>query len=92
MCAKSINGKVHEVFVNLIEKDRHGEEGVIEAKEKELASIKRYGTYEEVWSSEVPEADRDMITMTWNVVWKDDLRIKACVCVRGFQEKMEKRN
>ena len=53
-----------------------------------LESIKSYGTYEEVWSSEVPEDDRvKVITTTWNVVQKDDLRIKARVCVRGFQEK-----
>ena len=62
----------------MIEKERHEEEGVIEAKKKELESIKSYGTYEEVWSSEVPEDDRDkVITTIWNVVQKDDLRIKA---------------
>ena len=84
--------EVHEVFATIIEKERHDEEGVIEAKKKELESIKRYGTYEEVWSSEVPEEDRDkVITTTWNVVEKDDHRIKARVCVRGFQEKTKHR-
>ena len=35
-------------------------------------------TYDEVWSSEVPEDDKNkIITTTWNVVQKDDLRIKA---------------
>ena len=78
--------EVHEVFATMIEKERHDEEGVIEAKKKELESIKSYGTYEEVWSSEVPAGDRDkVITTTWNVVEKDDHRIKARVCVRGFQ-------
>jgi hypothetical protein len=82
----------HGVYATLIEKERHGEEAVIEAKKKELASIKSYGTYEEVWSSEVPDEDRDkIITTTWNVVQKDDLRIKARVCVRGFQEKTNNR-
>ena len=84
--------EVHEVFATMIEKERHDEEGVIDAKKKELESIKRYGTYEEVWSSEVPEEDRDkVITTTWNVVEKDDHRIKARVCVRGFQEKTKHR-
>jgi hypothetical protein len=87
-----ITEHVQDVFATLIEKDRHGEDGVIDAKKKELESIKSYGTYEEVWSSEVPEADRDkIITKTWNVVQKDDLRIKARVCVRGFQEKTDHR-
>ena len=49
-------------------------------------------TYEEVWSSEVPAGDRDkVITTTWNVVERDDHRIKARVCVRGFQEKTSHR-
>ena len=84
--------EVHEVFATMIEKERHGEEGVVEAKMKELESIRKYGTYEEVWSSEVPNDDRNkVITTTWNVVQKDDLRIKARVCVRGFQEKTNHR-
>ena len=45
-----------------------------------------------MWSSEDPEDDRDkVITTTWNVVEKDDLRIKARVCVSGFQEKPKHR-
>ena len=84
--------EVHGIFATMIEKERHGEEGVIEAKKKELESIKSYGTYEEVWSSEVPVGDRDkVITTTRNVVEKDDHRIKARVCVRGFQEKTSHR-
>ena len=84
--------EVHDVYATLIEKEKHGEKAVIEAKEKELASIKSYGTYEEVWSYEVPDEDKDkIITTTWNVVQKDDLRIKARVCVRGFQEKADNR-
>lgn len=84
--------EVHDVYATLIEKERHGEKAVIEAKKKELASIKSYGTYEEVWSYEVPDEDKDkIITTTWNVVQKDDLRIKARVCVRGFQEKVDNR-
>merc|ERR1712027_82890 len=76
----------------MIEEERHEEEGVIEEKKKELESIKAYGTYEEVWSSEIPEADKDkVVTTTWNVVEKDDHRIKARLCVRGFQEKAELR-
>lgn len=76
----------------MIEKERHDEEGVIEAKKRELESIKSYGTYKEVWSSEIPVRDRDkVITTTWNVVEKDDNRIKARVCVRGFQEKTNHR-
>ena len=41
--------EVHGTLATVIEKDRHGEEGVFEAKEKELESIKslehmrRYG-------------------------------------------------
>merc|ERR1711942_584819 len=84
--------EVHGVFSTMIEKERHEEEGVIEAKKKELENIKTYGTYEEVWSSEIPEEDRDkVITTTWNVVEKDVHRIKARVCVRGFQEKTKHR-
>ena len=49
--------EVHEIFATMIEKERHDEEGVIEAKKKELESIKSYGTYEEVWSSEVPAGE-----------------------------------
>ena len=76
----------------MIEKERHEEEGVVEAKKRELESIKTYGTYDEVWSFEVPEEDKDkVITTTWNVVEKDDHRIKARVCVRGFQEKTSHR-
>jgi hypothetical protein len=76
----------------MIEKERNEEEGVIEDKKKELESIKSYGTYEEVWSSKVPEEDRDkVITTIWNVVEKDDLRIKARFCVRGFQKKTKHR-
>ena len=87
-----VTDHVFDVFATLIEKDRHGEEGVVDAKKKELESIKSYGTYEEVWSSDVPEEDRDkIITTTWNVVEKDDHRIKARVCVRGFQEKTDHR-
>ena len=84
--------EVHGMLATMIEKERHEEEGVIEAKKKELESIKTYGTYEEVWSSEIPEEDKDkVITTTWNVVEKDDHRIKARVCVRGFQEKTKHR-
>merc|ERR1712027_234938 len=76
----------------MIEEERHEEEGVIEEKKKELESIKAYGTYEVVWSSEIPEEDKDkVVTTTWNVVEKDDRRIKARVCVRGFQEKTKHR-
>ena len=42
--------EVHEIFATVIGKERHDEEGVIEAKKRELESIKSYGTYEEVWS------------------------------------------
>ena len=84
--------EVHEIFATVIGKERHDEEGVIEAKKRELEIIKSYGTYEEVWSSEIPAKNRDeVITTTWNVVEKDDNRIKARVCVRGFQEKTNHR-
>ena len=74
--------EIHGMFATMIEKERHEEEGVIEAKKKELESIKTYGTYEEVWSSEIPEEDKDkVVTTTWNVVEKDDHRIKARLCV-----------
>ena len=39
--------EVHEIFATVIGKERHDEEGVIEAKKRELESIKSYGTYEE---------------------------------------------
>ena len=48
----------------MIEKERHEEEGVMEAKKKELESIKAYGTYEEVWLSEIPEEDKDKVVTT----------------------------
>ena len=61
----------------------------LKPKRRNWLVTKRYGTYEEVWSSEVPEADRDkIITTTWKVLQKDNIIIKARVCVRSFQEKM----
>ena len=78
------------ISATVIEKERHGEEGVLEAKKME--SIKSYDTYEEVWSSEVPVGDRNKVmTTTWNVVEKDDQRTKARVCVRGSQERTSHR-
>ena len=55
-----------DVFATLIEKDRHGEERVIEAKRKELKVLR---VMEEVWTSEVPDEDRNkIITTKWNFV------------------------
>ena len=87
-----IEEKAHGVFATWIKKERHGEEGVIEAKEKEPESIKSQGTYVEVCSSEVPVGDRGKTTTTaWDVVEKDNRRIKSRVCVRVLPEKSSHR-
>ena len=75
-----------------MERERQGEGVVIESKKKELESARKFGTYEEGWSSEVPEEDRDkIITTPWNIDGKDDGRTKARICLRGFQDKSEHR-
>ena len=83
--------EVIEILAVNVERSRHGEPRVVKAKQEELASLKSYYTYEEVLDSEIPIEHRNkIITTTWQVVEKPD-RMKARICARGFQEKLDQR-
>ena len=75
-------GEPNEVFVTEVPTKFHDDPKVIKAKEDELKKWREYEAYEEVACD-----DQHIITARWVVTEKEDGRVKARLCVRGFQEK-----
>ena len=84
-------GEEHEVLVQAIPHSRHCEPSVVAAKEKELNTLRQFGTFEEVKKSSLTADElAQMIPTTWAVVLKDSNNpdsVKARLCARGDKEK-----
>ena len=84
-------GEQHQVLIQPIPYDQHGQERVVRAKEKELANLAHFGTFKEVDKSELSADDlAKMIPTTWAIVQKDINNpdsVKARLCARGDKER-----
>lgn len=84
-------GNIHEVFHVQIPFWDHNQPIVEKAKEKEMASHDKFGTFIEVDEASLSKEDKEkMLPSTWSIVYKGDPKdgnVKAQLCVRGDKEK-----
>ena len=84
-------GKVHEAFHTVIPHWQHSQSLVIKAKEKEMLSHERFGTFRETQLDSLSKAEREsLLPSTWSISYKGDPKdanVKARLCVRGDLEK-----
>ena len=83
-------GEVHTVFATTVPYHLHNREDCIEAKKKELASIKSFNTFKEVDISTLSDDQkRHIIPCSWVIVEKGtqgNIKTKARLVARGDKE------
>ena len=85
-----VGDEVSKVFVVNIPQEQHNTERVSKAKRKELDTLKRFKTFEDVDVRHLTREQKSkIIPSTWNVVLKDvnnSESVKARLCARGDRE------
>ena len=84
------DGEVHTVFATTVPYHLHNRPDCIDAKQKEIESIKRFGTFKEVSIDTLSQQQRDrIIPCSWVIVEKGtegNIRTKARLVARGDKE------
>ena len=75
-----------EVNIVMIPRNRHGEDGCVQAKLDELQKLKQFNTYEEV-----VDTGQNRISTTW-VLWMKGEQVRARLVARGFEDEDEFRS
>ena len=76
-------------YVVNIPKSRHGEEGCVKAKKKELQNFEMFDVYEVVSIPDDPKAviiDTEWVLVEKEIAQSQEYEIKARLCLRGDQE------
>ena len=84
-------GKIHEVYHSAIPYWQHSQPLVLKAKDKEMSSHEKFGTFKETQLDSLSKEEREsLLPSTWSIVYKGDPKdaiVKARLCVRGDLEK-----
>ena len=85
------SGETHRVYHTTIPPWQHDQEIVIKAKNKEMSSHHKFGTFKEVKLDSLSKEEKDLILpSTWSICFKGnpaDKVVKARLCARGDLEK-----